>query len=158
MGISLSSGRGRGLACVFYHGTVVAEVAEVSVDRSTGKINLHRVVAAMDCGRVVNPNQVRSQMEGCVVMGASGALKEELLVKDGRIEAGNFDQYPLLTLAETPEIETLLIEPADADPSGVGEPPIAPIAPAIANAFFALTGVRLRRMPMTPERVKQALG
>jgi len=151
------AGRGRGLACCIYHGTVVAEIAEVSVNASTGQIRVHRVVAAMDCGRVINPDQVRSQMEGCVVMGASGAVREELTVKDGRIEAQNFHAYPLFTMADAPEIETILIEPSDISPKGCGEPPIAPVAPAIANAFFALTGVRLRQMPMSPSRVLAAL-
>jgi len=111
----------------------------------------------MDCGRAINPDQVRSQMEGCIVMGASTALIEELTVKDGRVQAGNFDEYPLLTMAEAPEIETIILETPEAQPSGCGEPPIAPIAPAIGNAFFSLTGVRLRQLPLSPARVKGAL-
>jgi isoquinoline 1-oxidoreductase beta subunit len=156
-GTAPPAGRGRGIACCFYHGTLVAEIAEVSLDEPTGRIRLHRVAAAMDCGRAVNPDQVRSQMEGCIVMGASTALIEELTVKDGRVAAGNFDEYPLLTLAEAPEIETIILERPDGRPSGCGEPPVVPVAPAIGNAFFSLTGVRLRRLPMSPARVKEAL-
>ena len=91
-------------------------------------------------------------------MGTSAALLEEITIKDGRVEADNFGSYPLLRLRETPEIEVVLMQTPDERPHGVGEPPIGPIAPAIGNAFFALTGVRLRRLPMTAERVKSALG
>lgn len=151
------AGRGRGIACCFYHGTVVAEVAEISLDEVTGRIRLHRVVVAIDCGRVINPRQVRSQVKGCVVMGASGALMEELTVKDGRVVAGNLDEYLLFTMADTPDIETIILNRPNRKPSGCGEAPIGPIAPAIGNAFCALTGVRLRHLPMTPERVLAAL-
>lgn len=151
------AGRGRGLACCIYHGTVVAEVADISLDETTGRIRLHRVVAALDCGRAINPDQVRGQVEGSIVMGASSALMEELTVKDGRVEAGSFANYPFFTMMEAPEIETVLLETPGREPSGVGEPPIGPIAPAIANALFALTGVRMRRLPMTQERVWRAL-
>jgi isoquinoline 1-oxidoreductase beta subunit len=157
-GTALPAGRGRGIACCFYHGTVVAEVAEISLDEPTGRIRLHRVVGAMDCGRAINPGQVRSQMEGGIVMGASSALLEELTVKDGRVVAGSFAEYPLFTTVEAPDIETIILETPDAKPSGCGEPPVVPVAPAIANAFFSLTGVRLRQLPMAPERVKKALG
>ncbi len=156
-GGALSAGRGRGLACCFYHGTVVAEIVEISLDEATGRIQLHRVVAALDCGRAINPDQVRGQMEGSIVMGASSALMEELTVEDGRVRAGSFTDYPLFTTMEAPEIEAIVLETPGRDPSGTGEPPIGPIAPAIGNAFFALTGVRMRRLPMTPERVRRAL-
>lgn len=156
-GTTPPAGRGRGIACCTLHGTVVAEIAEISLDESTGRIRLHRVVAAIDCGRVINPNQVRGQVKGCVVMGASGALMEELTVKDGRVVAGNLDEYLLFTMADTPDIETIILNRPDRKPSGCGEAPIGPIAPAIGNAFCALTGVRLRQLPMTPERVLAAL-
>lgn len=156
-GKALPNGRAQGIACGFYMGTVVAEVAEISFNKESGRIRAHRVVAAMDCGRAVNPNQVISQVEGCAVMGTSAALMEEVTVKDGRVETDNFDLYPLLTQSEAPEVETILIDAPDGIPRGVGEPPIGPIAPAIANAFFTLTGVRLRQLPMTPERVNLAM-
>jgi isoquinoline 1-oxidoreductase beta subunit len=151
------AGRGRGIACCFYHGTVVAEIAEVSLDELTGRIRLHRVVAAIDCGRVINPHQVRSQVEGGIVMGASAALMEELTVQDGRVVARGLEEYLLFTMADAPDIETIILNRPDRQPSGCGEAPVGPIAPAIGNAVYALTGVRLRQLPMTPERVLAAL-
>jgi isoquinoline 1-oxidoreductase beta subunit len=90
-------------------------------------------------------------------MGTSAALQEEITVKDGRVKAGNFDRYPLLRMADAPDADTILLEAPDGKPRGLGELPIGPIAPAIGNAFFALTGVRLRHLPMTPDRIKAAL-
>jgi len=155
-GTSLPEGRARGLACCDDADTMVAEIAEISLDR--GRIRVHRVVAAMDCGKVINPDGAVAQVEGAVTMGISAALLEEITVKDGRVEAGNFDRYPLLRMGDAPEVETILLEAPDGKPRGVGEPPIGPIAPAIGNAFFALTGKRLRQLPMTPERVKRVMG
>jgi isoquinoline 1-oxidoreductase beta subunit len=156
-GKAVPAGRARGIACCFYTGTVVAEVAEISLNRETGRIRVHKVTAAIDPGRAVNPNQVVAQVEGSVVMGTGAALIEEIVIRDGRVEAGNFDQYPLLRLSEAPEVEAILLEAPDGRPRGVGEPPIGPVAPAIGNAFFVLTGVRLRQLPMTPERILRAL-
>ena len=152
-----SAGHARGVACCDDADTMVAEVVEISLDRRTNRIRVHRVVAAMDCGRVINPDGATSQVQGAVVMGVSAALLEEINVRDGRVEAANFDLYPLLRMDETPEVETILLEAPDGKPRGVGEPPIGPVAPAIGNAFFALTGKRLRRIPMTPERVRIAV-
>jgi isoquinoline 1-oxidoreductase beta subunit len=157
-GGSLAQGRAQGIACSSDGGTVVAEVAEISLDREAGRIRVHRVVAAVDPGRVINPDGARAQIEGAIVMGTGAALLEEITVKDGRVQAGNFDSYPLLRMAEAPDVETILLEAPDGKPRGLGEPPIGPIAPAIANALFALAGVRLRRLPMTAEGVKAALG
>jgi isoquinoline 1-oxidoreductase subunit beta len=156
-GTSLPVGRGRGIACCTYAGTTVAEVGEISLNRETGKIRLHAVVAAIDCGRAVNPDAVSAQVEGCVTMGTSAALMEEVIVRDGRVAAENFDQYPLLTMDQAPEVRTILLGSPTGKPGGVGEPPIGPVGAVIGNAFFALTGVRLRYLPMTPERIKQAL-
>ncbi len=150
-------GRVQGIACSSDGGTVVVEVAQISLDRDSGRIQVHRVVAAVDAGRTINPDGARAQIESCIVMGTSAALMEEITVKNGRVQAGNFDRYPLIRMAEAPEVETILLEAPDGRPRGLGEPPIGPIAPAIGNALFALTGVRLRRLPMTPERVKAAL-
>ena len=157
-GGSLAEGRAQGIACCSDGGTVVAEVAEISLDQKAGRIRVHRVVAAVDPGRVINPDGARAQIEGAIVMGTGAALLEEITVKDGRVQAGNFDRYPLLRMAEAPDVETILLEAPDGKPRGLGEPPIGPIAPAIANALFALAGVRLRRLPMTAEQVKAALG
>jgi len=157
-GKSQPEGWAQGIACSSDGGTVVAEVAEISLDQNSGRIRVHRVVAAVDCGRTINPDGAAAQIEGSIVMGTSAALLEEITVTDGRVQAGNFDRYPLIRMAEAPDVETILLEAADGKPRGLGEPPIGPIAPAIGNALFALTGVRLRRLPMTPERVRAALG
>ena len=156
-GTTPPAGRARGIACCFLHGTVVAEVVEISLDQLSGRIRLHRVVAAIDCGQVINPHQVRSQVKGAIVMGASGALMEEIKVKDGRVLNAALEEYLLFTMADAPAIETIILNTPNRKPSGCGEAPIGPIAPAIGNAFFALTGVRLRQMPMTPERILAAL-
>jgi isoquinoline 1-oxidoreductase beta subunit len=154
----LAEGRVQGVACATDGGTMVAEVAEISLDADQGQIRVHRVVAAVDCGRTINPDGARAQIESSITMGISAALLEEITVQDGRVTAGNFDRYPLLRMAQAPDVETVLLEAPDGKPRGLGEPPIGPIAPAIGNAFFSLTGVRLRRLPMTSERIKIALG
>ena len=150
-------GWAQGIACATDGGTVVAEVAEISLAEDSGRIRVHRVVAAVDCGRTINPDGATAQIEGCIVMGTSAALLEEITVKDGRVQAAYFDSYPLVRMAEAPDVDTILLEAPDGKPRGLGEPPIGPIAPAIGNALFALSGVRLRRLPMTPERVEAAL-
>lgn len=139
------AGRARGVACCVDYGTVVANVAEVSVEG--GQIRVHRVTAAVDPGLIVNPNGVTAQVEGNVVMGLSSALLEETTVVDGVLSPANFGAYRILPMAATPEIEVVLLQ-GDAKPSGIGEPPIGPVAPAVANAVYALTGQRLRRLPL----------
>ncbi len=119
---------------------------------------MHRVSVALDCGLAVNPDAVAAQVEGVVTMGASTALVEEIIFREGRATADNFDAYPLLIMSDAPQVETVIIGNADGKPGGVGEPPFGPVAAAIGNAFFTLTRVRLRQLPMTPERVKKALG
>jgi isoquinoline 1-oxidoreductase beta subunit len=156
-GSTLTAGRAQGIACATDGGTVVAEVAEISLDRDSGQIRVHRVVAAVDCGRTINPKGAAAQIEGAIVMGTSATLLEEITVKDGRVQASYFDRYPLLTMAEAPDVETILLEAPDGKPRGLGEPPIGPIASAIGSALFALTGVRVRRLPITAERVQAAL-
>jgi isoquinoline 1-oxidoreductase beta subunit len=156
-GTPAPEGRARGIACCIDVDTAVAMVAEVSVVRETGQIRVHRVAAAMDAGLVVNPDGARAQVEGNIMWGVGSALIEELTVKDGQVEAGNFDRYPLLTMKEAPDVDVVLLEAGDGRPRGVGEPPIGPVAAAIGNAVFALTGVRFRQLPMTPARVTAAL-
>jgi isoquinoline 1-oxidoreductase beta subunit len=148
------SGRARGIACATDVDTVVAQVAEVSVD-GNGRIRVHRVTAAMDCGMVVNPDGARAQVEGNVMWGVGSTLLEEARVEDGRFAAGNFDGYPLLTMKDAPIVDAILVK-SDEKIRGVGEPAIAPVAAAIGNAVFALTGKRLRQLPFTPERVNAA--
>ena len=141
-----AEGIGRGLAIVNDRRTVAASVIEVRVD--DGKIRVVKVTSAIDPGVVINPEGVRMQVEGCVMMGIGAALYEETAVKDGQFTASNYHQYPMATLADTPaEINVIMLEGSDR-PSGVGEPPLGPIAPAIANAIFDLTGHRLRQLPL----------
>ncbi len=139
------AGRARGLACSVDVNTVVAQVAEVSVEDS--RIRVHRITCAVDCGLVVNPDGATAQVEGAVMMGLGSTLSEQITFKDGQVEAENFYNYPLLTMADAPDIETLLVGDGDT-PHGMGEPPIGPVAAAVANAVFALTGQRLRSLPL----------
>jgi isoquinoline 1-oxidoreductase beta subunit len=151
-------GRARGIACTSDVDTVVAQVAEISLDRTTGKINVHRIALAMDCGLAVNPDGIGAQAEGSVMWGVGSALIEEMQIKDGQVTPRNFDTYPLLTIADAPAVDVVLVDTLkDGEPRGVGEPPMGPTAAAIGNAFFALTGKRLRQMPFTPARVLAAL-
>jgi isoquinoline 1-oxidoreductase beta subunit len=124
---------------------VAANVAEVSVEN--GQIRVHRMTAAIDPGVIVNPDGVTAQVEGNVVMGLSSALLEEAKVVDGVLTPSNFGAYRILPLSATPEIDVVLLQGGDR-PSGIGEPPIGPVAPAVANAVYALTGQRLRRLPL----------
>jgi isoquinoline 1-oxidoreductase beta subunit len=119
----------------------------LSVD-SAGKITIHRVCCAIDPGTVINPNQVAAQAEGGIVLGLSAALGEEISIKEGRVEQTNFDRYPILRLAQVPRIDVTVLESAHEAPGGVGEPPVPPVAPALANAIFAATGKRIRMLPL----------
>ncbi len=138
-------GMGRGIAARFTFGSYAAQVADVSVER--GRVRVHRVVAAIDCGVPVNPAGIRAQVEGGVVFGLTAALHGSITVRDGRVEQGNFHDYPLLRMSEMPEVDVLIV-PSDAAPRGTGETSVPPIAPAVANAVFAATGVRVRRLPI----------
>jgi isoquinoline 1-oxidoreductase beta subunit len=142
-----AAGRALGVACCVDVGTVVAEVAEVSADER-GTIRVHRVWAAVDPGLPINPDGVAAQAEGAISMGLSATLKERLVIRGGKVEPANFDSYPLLTMAETPEIDVAVLRSGD-EPFGVGEPPMGPIAAAVANAVFILTGQRLRELPLS---------
>jgi isoquinoline 1-oxidoreductase subunit beta len=140
---------GRGVAANVYHGrTHVAQVAEVSVG-DAGDVRVHRVVCAVDCGRVVNLAGVEGQVESGIVWGLSAALNTQILFRDGRAQAKTFRDYPVLRLSETPAIAVHVVPSAEA-PGGMGEPPVPPIAPAVANAVFAATGKRVRRLPIRP--------
>ena len=138
-------GRAYGIACSTDVQTVCAQVAEVSVQN--GKVRVHKVTAAIDPGFVVNPDGVKAQTQGAIVMGLSSTLLERLSVKDSQFEPSNFDKYPLLTMKETPDIEVVVMQSGD-EPFGVGEPPLGPVAAAVTNAVFALTGQRLRTLPL----------
>jgi len=138
-------GRHRGFALHRTYGTAVVQVAEVSFNGNF--LQLDRVICVVDCGPVVNPDIVRSQMESGIIFGASAALFGEITFTEGRAVQSNFHDYPVLRMHNAPEIEVHLFE-SDAPPTGVGEPSTAPIAPAIANAVFAATGARVRQLPL----------
>jgi isoquinoline 1-oxidoreductase beta subunit len=118
-------------------------------------VKVHRVVCAIDCGQVVNPDTVKAQVEGAIAFGLTAALHGEITFKDGRVEQSNFHDYPMLRIDEMPEVE-VHIAPSTEAPSGVGEPGVPPIAPAVANALFALTGRRVRRLPIRLEDAPKA--
>jgi isoquinoline 1-oxidoreductase beta subunit len=139
------AGRFRGLAVHESFGSFVAQVAEVSLDGD--RIRVHRVVCAVDCGTALNPAGVAAQMEGGIVYGLSAALHSEITLRGGRVQQSNFHDYPPLRLHEAPVVEVHIVPSAE-PPSGVGEPGVPPIAPAVANAVFAATGQRLRRLPL----------
>ncbi len=147
-GRSLPAGRAQGLACAHDYGTTVAAVAEVSIDQETGQIRVHHITSAMDCGLVINPDGAKAQIEGNAMWGVSATLQEEVRIENGRVALNNFETYPLLTMKEAPAVEAILVDTGGQEPAGVGEPPIGPIGAAIANAVFALTGERLRKMPL----------
>jgi isoquinoline 1-oxidoreductase beta subunit len=138
-------GRFRGLAVHESFGSYVAQVAEISVEK--GRIRVHRVVCAVDCGVCINPAGVAAQAESAIVFGLSAALYGEVTLKGGRVEQSNFHDYPVLRLDEMPEVEVHIVDSAEKS-GGVGEPGTPPIAPAVANAVFAATGKRLRRLPL----------
>jgi hypothetical protein len=142
-------GRALGIAQYAMVGTSVAEVAEVGLG-ANGAPRVYRVFCAIDCGRVLNPDTVRAQVEGSILFGLTAALRGRITTKAGSVEQGNFHDYPMLRFGEIPEIETSLIESQE-DPSGVGEPATPPIAPAVANALFALTRRRIRTLPLVAE-------
>ncbi|WP_417766293.1 molybdopterin cofactor-binding domain-containing protein [Spongiibacter tropicus] len=139
------AGQFQGLAVHESFGSVVAEVVTVSVDR--GQLKVHKVVCAVDCGMVVNPEIVVAQMESGIIFGLTAALKGEITLQDGAVQQSNFHDYGMLRMPETPEIEVHLLASTN-PPSGVGEPGTPPIAPALANAIFAATGQRLRQLPL----------
>ena len=144
-GKPLPAGMGRGVAVHESFGSFCAQVAEVEI--VGGTVRVRRVVAAFDCGIVVNPDIVTAQIEGSIVYGLTAALKGRITVADGRVTQSNFHDYPLLTMKEMPAIEVHLVPSGDA-PGGAGEPGTPPIAPAVANAVFAATGTRIRRLPI----------
>jgi isoquinoline 1-oxidoreductase beta subunit len=144
-GQPLPAGRARGLALQEAYGSICAQVAEVSVD--DGNVRVHRVVCAIDCGVVVNPDTVEAQMQGAIAFGLSAALFGEITLQEGRVQQASFPDYPMLKLAQMPHIDVHIMRNAH-PPGGVGEPGLPPVAPAVANALFALTGQRLRALPL----------
>ncbi|MFB3829919.1 MAG: molybdopterin cofactor-binding domain-containing protein [Bryobacteraceae bacterium] len=151
------SGRGVGVACAIYLGTYVATMAEVAVDKTTGRVRVKRVVCAQDQGVVVSPDGSRQQIEGSITMGLGYALAEEVRFKDGQVLERNFDTYQIPRFSWLPRIEAVLIDNPQTPASGCGEPPIVTMGAVIANAIYDGAGARLMQLPMTPERVRAAL-
>lgn len=144
-GSALPADRAHGIAVAESFASYVAQVAEVSVDN--GKLRVHRITCAIDCGMQVNPDSIRAQMQGGIVYGLTATFKGAITVDDGRIQQSNFDDYPLLRLDECPRIDVHIVDSEQA-PGGVGEPGVPPTAPAVANAVFALTGKPVRSLPI----------
>jgi nicotinate dehydrogenase subunit B len=146
-----------GVACAIYLGTYVAACAEVAVDKTTGRVQVKRVVLAQDEGVIVNPEGSRQQMEGGITMGLGYALTEEVRFSGGEVLTKNFDTYEIPRFSWVPKIETVLIENPGVPASGCGEPPIVCMGAVVANAVFDAVGVRLAQLPMTPARIKAVL-
>jgi isoquinoline 1-oxidoreductase beta subunit len=146
-GKALPQNEGRGIACCVFGATYIAQVAEVSIDKS-GLLRVNRVVSAVDCGLAVNPDSVRAQIEGSINYALTPVLNGEITIKEGAVQESNFHNYQVLRMRDAPEIQVHLV-PAQGDPAhGVGEAGVPPLAPAVANAIFAATGKRVRRLPM----------
>jgi isoquinoline 1-oxidoreductase beta subunit len=143
-GTPLAKGRGRGIATYHSFGSYIAEVAEVTVQGGNFKVD--RMIAAIDCGQIVNPESVRAQAESAIIYGLSAALKNEITIKDGAVEQTNFDGYDPIRISEAPAIEVYLMKSKE-NPGGMGEPALPPAAPAVANAIFAASGQRVRKLP-----------
>jgi nicotinate dehydrogenase subunit B len=151
---------GRGMACVLYEGDngYVAMVAEVEVDRATGKVTAKRFFVAQDCGPISNPDGMRNQIEGGALQGLSRALGEEVTWDEAKVTSINWQTYHSLPLGfDVPTIESVLINRADVEASGAGETAITIVAAAVGNAIYDATGARIRQVPFTPERVKAAM-
>jgi len=151
-GQPMPQGVHRGIAVVQSFGSYVAEVAEVSVDKD-GRPKVHRVVAAVDCGEVVNPEIVKRQCESAIAYGLTAALYGKITFKDGEVEQANFDTYPMLRMNEMPKVEVHIV-PSKEHATGMGEPGLPPLAPAVAAAIFKATGKRIRKLPIDPEMLK----
>jgi isoquinoline 1-oxidoreductase beta subunit len=155
-GKPVPSGLGRGIAQHSCFGCYVAEVADISLDKSSGVIKVHKVVAAVDCGPAVNPHTIKAQIQGAIIMSLSAALKEKIQFANGGVKSANFNDYKIFKMSDIPEIEVHIVKSTDKI-GGIGEPGVPPAAPAVANALFNLTGVRIRRIPLDPQTVLEAL-
>jgi isoquinoline 1-oxidoreductase beta subunit len=153
-GRPLPEGSGRGVSMQFVFETYMAQVAEVEVAKD-GEVRVRRVVCAVDCGSVVNPDTVRAQVQGAVIFGISAALFGEITLKNGRVEQTNFHTYRVLRMNEAPAIEVHIVQNTE-PPGGLGEPGTSAIVPAVTNAIFAATGKRLRKLPVDPAELKHA--
>jgi len=150
-------GRGYGIACTNYLNSYVATMAQVAVDKSTGRVKVERVVCAQDMGEIINPQGAKLQIEGGITMGLSAALSEEIEFSGGAIHTQNFDAYRITRFSDVPTIEPVLIDNPDLPPQGCGEPAITTVGAALANAIFDAVGARVLILPMTPQRILAAL-
>ena len=153
-GQSLPQRVGRGVSVQFVFGTYMAQVAEVEVSKN-GAVRVRRVVCAVDCGTVVNPDTVQAQIQGAIIFGITGALYGEITLKNGRVEQTNFDTYQMLRMNEVPAIEVHIVQSSE-PPGGMGEPGTSAIVPAVTNAIFAATGKRVRKLPVDAAALKQS--
>ncbi|HEY1995775.1 xanthine dehydrogenase family protein molybdopterin-binding subunit [Paraburkholderia sp.] len=144
-GTSLPKGQGRGVSVMHAFGSFFSMVVDVTVDQ--GEVSVNRVVCAVDCGMVVNPNTIEAQVQGGIIFGITGALYSEITIKDGRVEQNNFTDYRMLRIDQTPPIEVHIVKSSEA-PGGIGEPGTAALAAALSNAIYAATGTRLRQLPV----------
>jgi len=154
-GQPLPAGVGRGVALQFVFASYMAHVAEVEVAKD-GAVRVRRVVCAVDCGTVVNPDTVRAQIQSAIIFGITAALHGEITLKDGRVQQTNFDTYQMLRMNEAPAIEVYIVSSLE-PPGGMGEAGTSLIVPAVANAVFAATGKRLRKMPVDPAALRQPI-
>ncbi|MEA3395048.1 MAG: xanthine dehydrogenase family protein molybdopterin-binding subunit [Pseudomonadota bacterium] len=152
-GTPLAAGRARGIALMEGYDSYLAEVAEISMEG--GAVKVHRVTVAADLGRMVNPDTVEAQIQSGVVFGMGAALMQEITLQNGRVQQTNFNTFPIVRMNEAPVIDVVLVESTE-KPGGIGEPSTSLIAPAIANAVATLTGKRVRKLPLTPEAIRQA--
>jgi isoquinoline 1-oxidoreductase subunit beta len=151
-GTPMPAGSGRGIAVLFGFGTYMAQVAEVAVGKD-GKVRVQRVVCAVDCGMVVNPDTVEAQVQGGIIFGLGATLYGQITLKDGRVEQSNFDSYPVVRIDEAPAVEVHIVKSGEA-PGGMGEPATSAVSPAVVNAVFAATGKRLRQLPIDTAQLK----
>jgi len=151
----VTPGRGRGIAIHESFGSVVADVAEVSITKNN-TLKVHKVVCAIDCGQTVNPDTIKAQMEGCIAFGLTAALYGEITFENGRVKQGNFNNYKMLRMNEMPQVEVHILDSKE-KMGGVGEPGVPPVAPAVMNALFMLTGKRVRSLPLRPDDLKKTI-
>jgi len=150
-------GRGLGIGTMVKDDTLAAGVAEISVDRATGKVKVHNFWAAIDAGLAVQPRNVAAQTEGSIIYGLGHVLREKITIKNGRVLESNYSDYEVARMSDVPNIEVRVVS-TDNPPTGAGEDGVPVVACAVGNAVAALTGVRLRELPFAPERVRGALG
>ena len=150
----VSDKRGVGLACGTEKNSVVAACAEVEIDRKRGEIKVLEVCEVFECGPIINPDNLTSQVQGCIIMGLGAALREEMIFEGGKILNASFADYRVPRFKDVPKLHVHLINKTDIPSAGGGETPIIAITPAIGNAVFAATGIRLRSMPMPADKLK----